>query len=104
VRSDGFSKNITNCFPSSVRRKSEGRAFTTAARSNTDRTSVGLKSRVDTKSRIAGLLMPGTGATGVLSTTCPLILRSLLLVSAEKFQNGFDDLSPKTDAKLSRAK
>src|SRR5438445_9035768 len=83
VRSEGFSKNITSCLPSRVRRKSEGRALTTAARSSTERTSAGLKSRVETRSRMVGLLTPGTGPTEILSTAWLLILR--LLYSFLKF-------------------
>src|SRR5579863_10577056 len=63
VRSDGFSKNIAICFPASVWRKSSGRAFIMAARWNSDSTSMGEGSRIETRSR-PGTVVGAGCATG----------------------------------------
>src|SRR5579863_1597342 len=65
VRSDGFSKNIAICFPASVWRKSSGRAFIMAARWKSDSTSIGDRSRIETRSRPGAVVGAGC-ATGWL--------------------------------------
>ena len=50
VRSDGFSKNITICFPASDRWKTEGRDFISSARCNTASHPLRPRSRVETRS------------------------------------------------------
>ena len=59
VRSDGFSKNITMCFPASAERKSSGRAFIRPARWNNDSSSMGDRSRMETRSRPGKVVVIG---------------------------------------------
>ena len=50
VLSDGFSKNITICFPASARANTDGRDFISSARCSTASTPCGPRSRGETKS------------------------------------------------------
>src|SRR5215471_4096132 len=81
VLSDGFSKNITICFPASEREKTDGRDFISSARCSTASTPSGPRSRVETKS--GHQKTPGnvSGITGVLLCNCVFNVHSSSLVS-----------------------
>src|SRR5436305_1218023 len=76
VRSDGFSKNIAICLPARAVRKSSGRAFIRPARWNNDSTSMGDRSRIETRSR-PGIAL--TAACGIAGTVRVWLLNECLL-------------------------
>ena len=106
VRSDCFSKNITICLPASALRKFEGRALSSPARWKIVSISIGLRSRIEIRSRPGKVAVAGGVATCVVWNGWLLNVVGLLLfdfASLLKCFFGWVEASAASSARTTRS-